>query len=43
MQIVNVLGVTNKMNFKNQACLIKKLKKNYRAKMVIVDGNGIGS
>ena len=43
LQIVNLFGVTNKMNFKNQACLIKKLKKNYRAKMVIVDGNGIGS
>ena len=43
LQIVNVLGVTNKMNFKNQACVIKKLKNQYRAKMVIVDGNGLGS
>lgn len=43
MQVVNVLGVSNKMNFKKQACLIKKLKKQYRAKMVIVDGNGLGS
>lgn len=43
LQLVNVLGVTNKMNFKNQACLIKKLKNKYRAKMVIVDGNGLGS
>lgn len=43
LQIVNVLGVTNKMNFKNQACMIKKLKNQYRAKMVIVDGNGLGS
>ena len=43
LQVVNVLGVTNKMNFKNQACMIKKLKNQYHAKMVIVDGNGLGS
>ena len=43
LQLVNVLGVTNKMNFKNQACLIKKLKNQYHAKMVIVDGNGLGA
>lgn len=43
LQVVNVLGVTNKMNFKNQSCMIKKLKNQYRAKMVIVDGNGLGS
>ena len=43
LQVINVLGVTNKMNFKNQACMIKKLKNQYRAKMVIVDGNGLGS
>lgn len=43
IHVVNVLGVTNKMNFANQACLIKKIKKQYRAKMVICDGNGVGS
>lgn len=43
IQAVNVLGVSNKINFKNQACLIKKLKRQYKAKMVIVDGNGLGS
>lgn len=43
LQVVNVLGVTNKMNFKNQAIMIKKLKNQYHAKMVIVDGNGLGS
>lgn len=43
LQVVNVLGVTNKMNFKNQACMIKKLKNQYKARMVIVDGNGLGS
>lgn len=43
LQVINVLGVTNKMNFKNQAIMIKKLKNQYHAKMVIVDGNGLGS
>lgn len=43
IQVVNVLGVTNKMNFRDQACLIKKLKKRYCAKAIIVDGNGLGS
>lgn len=43
IQVVNVLGVTNKMNFRDQACLIKKLKKQYCAKAIIVDGNGLGS
>ena len=43
LQVVNVLGVTNKMKFKNQACMSKKLKNQYHAKMVIVDGNGLGS
>lgn len=43
LQIVNVQGVSNKMNFTEQACLVKKYKKAYRAKMVIADGNGLGS
>ena len=43
LQIVNVHGVSNKMNFTEQACLVKKFKKAYRAKMVIADGNGLGS
>lgn len=43
LQIVNVQGVSNKMNFTEQACLVKKYKRAYRAKMVIADGNGLGS
>ena len=43
LQIVNVRGISNKMNFTDQACLIKKYKNAYKAKMVIADGNGIGS
>lgn len=43
IQIVNVLGVPNTMNFTDQATYIKRLKKSYDAKMVIIDGNGLGS
>ncbi len=43
LQVVNVVSVSNKMNFTEQACLIKKYKRAYKAKMVIVDGNGLGS
>lgn len=43
LQIVNVQGVSNKMNFTDQACLIKRMKRDYKAKMVIVDGNGLGA
>lgn len=43
IQVVNVFGMSNKLNFTEQACIVKKYKKAYRAKMVIADGNGLGS
>lgn len=43
LQIVNVFGMSNKLNFTEQACIVKKYKKAYKAKMVIADGNGLGS
>lgn len=43
LQIVNVLGMSNKLNYTDQACIVKKYKKAYKAKMVVVDGNGLGS
>lgn len=43
IQIVNVFGMSNKLNFTEQACIVKKYKKAYKAKMVIADGNGLGS
>ena len=43
MHLVNIFNVSNKMNFTDQACLVKKIKRDYKAKMVIVDGNGLGS
>nr|DAF93867.1 MAG TPA: Terminase large subunit [Siphoviridae sp. ctZd434] len=43
IQVVNVLGMSNKLNFTEQACIVKKYKKAYKAKMVVADGNGLGS
>ena len=43
VDIVNLLNMSNVLNFTSQACIIKKLKKQYNARMVIVDGNVIGS
>ena len=43
VDIVNLLNVSNTINFTNQACIIKRLKKKYNAQMVILDGNGLGT
>ena len=43
LQTINVVSVPNNMNFADQACLIKKMKRKYKARMVIVDGNGVGA
>lgn len=43
IEIVNAINISNTMNFTNQAIEIKRLKKRYNARMVIVDGNGLGS
>lgn len=43
LNVVNVLNMSNKLNFTEQACIIKKYKRAYKAKMVIADGNGLGA
>lgn len=43
LQIVNITNMSNKLNFTEQACIVKKYKRVYKAKMVIADGNGLGS
>lgn len=43
IDIVNVIGVSNVMNFSAQAVLVKKVANRFHPKMVIVDGNGLGS
>lgn len=42
IDIVNIIHISNIMNFTAQACEIKKIKKRYNAKGVILDSNGIG-
>ena len=43
IDIVNLINIPNVLNFSNQAVIIKKLKIDYNAKMVVVDGNGLGT
>jgi len=40
--LVNLLNVSNTLNFKTQAIKVKKLKYQYNAKMVVCDSNGLG-
>lgn len=42
IQAVNLFSISNTLNFTLQAVAIKKLRKQYNAKMVIVDANGLG-
>jgi ribonucleoside-diphosphate reductase alpha chain len=43
VDIVNLMNVSNALNFTAQACIIKKIKRDYNARVVIVDGNGLGA
>lgn len=43
IDVVNVINIPNILNFTNQAIIVKKAKRDYNAKVVIVDGNVIGS
>lgn len=43
LELVYTIGISNTQNFTGQAIQVKKLKYAYNAKMVIVDGNGLGS
>ena len=43
MDLVNLINIPNILNFTAQACTIKKYKKLYNAKAVVVDGNGLGA
>lgn len=43
VDIVNVMNVSNTVNFTGQAIIIKKLKEAYNARAVVVDGNGLGA
>lgn len=43
VEIVNIINIPNILNFSAQAVRIKKIQKQYNAKMVICDGNGLGA
>ncbi len=43
IDIVNMINIPNIMNFTAQACTIKKIQRRYKAKAVVVDGNGLGA
>ncbi|HHU80800.1 MAG TPA: hypothetical protein GXZ35_05645 [Acholeplasmataceae bacterium] len=43
IDIVNIISVSNILNFTAQACKVKQIQKLYNAKAVIVDGNGLGA
>jgi hypothetical protein len=43
IDIVNLFNVSNALNFSAQAAIVKKTKRAFNARMVIVDGNGLGS
>jgi hypothetical protein len=42
IHLVNLITISNALNFTSQAIEIKKIKKLFNAKMVVVDGNGLG-
>lgn len=41
--IVNIINIPNILNFNAQAAKIKRVQKQYNAKAVIIDGNGLGA
>ena len=43
MDLVNLINIPNILNFTAQACTVKKYRKMYNAKAVVVDGNGLGA
>lgn len=43
IDIVNIINISNILNFTAQATKIKNIQKRYNAKVVVVDGNGLGA
>lgn len=41
LELVNIFNISNTLNYTNQALIVKRTKKQYNAKMVVVDGNGL--
>ena len=43
LDLVNMFLVSNQLNFTAQACLVKRIQAQYKAKIVVVDTNGLGA
>lgn len=43
IQLVNLIHVPNTLSFTTQAIMVKRVRKRYHARKVVVDGNGLGS
>lgn len=43
IELINIFNVSNTLNFANQALIVKRTKTKYNARVVVVDGNGLGS
>lgn len=43
VDVVNIINISNILNFTAQACRVKQIQKQYNAKVVVVDGNGLGT
>lgn len=42
LRLVNMFLISNQLSFTAQTCVIKKIQRQYTAKIVIVDANGLG-
>lgn len=43
VHLVNLIHVSNLLNFGTQACIAKRVFKRYNAKIAVIDGNGLGT
>lgn len=43
INLVNIIHVSNMLSFSTQACIVKRIRKRYNARIVVVDGNGLGT
>jgi|GEM_PF-637196 len=43
IDVVNITNIPNVLNFTTQACIVKKIANAFHVRMVIADGNGLGS
>jgi len=42
IMVVNIITISNALNFTSQACEVKKIQRGFDAKIVVVDSNGLG-